>query len=78
MFQQNNTPAHSAKHTQGYIISEGIVKITWASNLLDLNHIEDAWSEFSFWLYDTEHQFDELEGLREVSNYEWEKLTTNN
>ncbi len=65
--QQDNAPAHSAKHTHDFLATEGIIDMAWLP-------IKSAWGELSRRLYADARQFDSVEDIREALYYEWVNL----
>ena len=73
-FQQDNAPAHSARHTHDFFMTEGITDMRWPTKSPDMNCIENAWGELCRRFYRGGRQFDSVEDLRDALFYEWDKL----
>ena len=43
IFQQDLTPAHTAKGTKSWFNDHGVIVLDWPANLCDLNPIENLW-----------------------------------
>ena len=74
VLQQDNAPAHSAKHTGAYFMETEITDMGWPPKSPDLDCIENCRGELSRRLYDGGRQFDTAEDLLEALHYEWEEL----
>ena len=75
VLQQDNAPAHSARHTRDFFMDMEVTDLDWSAKSPDLNCIENAWGELTRRLYDGGRQFDTVEDLTEALNYEWDNLS---
>ncbi len=55
IFQQDLTPAHTAKGTKSWFKDHGVTVLDWPANLPDLNPIENLWAIVKRKMRDTRH-----------------------
>ena len=64
IYQHDNAPAHSAKHTKEYLIDCEVEVMEWLARSPDLKPIENLWAALVRDVYAEMRQFDELGDLK--------------
>lgn len=77
IFQQDNAPIHTARHTKLWFESKNIQVMQWPARSPDLNPIENLWGCLARKVYRNARHFSTLEDLKESVCHEWSEISPN-